>query len=398
MKKPKVANRLSGLILIMIVFAAIVWLMIATLCSVGKQTSYYENRALAKLQPPDAEAVLNGSFFTDLENFLSDHSAFREDLLGKNTDLDLNVLKRPVVNDVVIGDDLYMRFNEFDYDEENLTEKGIREFTHNISTVKSACDEVGAPFYYVGFPEQHTFYADEYPWYLNNLSDFEDREVDILNEILPPYGIGFIDLREALTGKDTREAYSSRVDNHMSMRGAFEAYRLILGRINNDWNAKFPILDETDVDFYKLENPYIGSMERKLVGKVNVDESLYYLELHKDIPYTRHDMQYEVVPFTFDFPENNKKKMSYTFYMGGDVGKCIIDTHRKKLPSVLIYGDSFTNSIECVLYASCNKMYSLDLRNYDGTVSDFILENEPDYVICARSFSTLLQSYDNGGI
>lgn len=398
MENHKDQKRVSELIMILVFSAVIILLLIATLSLGGKKTSYYENRALSKLQTPETEDVMDGSFFTDLESFLSDHSAFREELLEFNTDLDLSVFKRPVVNDVVVGDDILVGYNSFDCNERDLSEKSIADFRKNLSVVKSACDEVGAPYYYVGFPEQHTFYPDKYPWYMNNLSDFEDREAEILNEIMPLYGISFIDLREELTGEDVRDIYSSKTDNHLSMRGAFEAYRIILERINEDWDESFRILDEDDVEFVRLANPYLGSMERKLMNRIDIDESLYYLEFDREVPYTRYDAGNAIAPFTFNFPDNVRETVSYTFYMGGDISECLMDTERKGMPDILIYGDSFTNNLECVLYACCGKMYSLDLRYYKGNVSDFILENEPDYVICARSFSTLLQAYANGGI
>ena len=65
--------------------------------------------------------------------------------------------------------------------------------------------------------------------------------------------------------------------------------------------------------------------------------------------------------------------MLYSLYMGGDVGETVIETGRPDLPSILIYGDSFTNPVECLAYYSFDEMRSIDLRHYkDMTLADYI--------------------------
>ena len=85
-------------------------------------------------------------------------------------------------------------------------------------------------------------------------------------------------------------------------------------------------------------------------------------------------------------------------YMRMDVSITKIETNRSELPTVLIYGDSFTNALECILYLSCDTMYSIDLRHYtDSTLSEFIEETKPDYVFCLRDYEALLSTESNGG-
>ena len=77
--------------------------------------------------------------------------------------------------------------------------------------------------------------------------------------------------------------------------------------------------------------------------------------------------------------------------MGGDVAETIIDTGRPSLPSVLIYGDSFTNPVETLLYYSFDTMRSIDLRGYKTmSLTDYIETYKPDIVICIRDYESLL--------
>ena len=56
------------------------------------------------------------------------------------------------------------------------------------------------------------------------------------------------------------------------------------------------------------------------------------------------------------------------------------------------------NAVECLLYTSCNKMWSLDMRYCDSsTLEEYINAYEPDVVICLRDYGAFLSAEDNGG-
>ena len=87
----------------------------------------------------------------------------------------------------------------------------------------------------------------------------------------------------------------------------------------------------------------------------------------------------------------------YDLYMCGDRAETVIKTNRPQLPDVLIYGDSFTNALECLAYYSFDEMRSIDLRHYDKmSLADYIEEYKPDYVICIRDYEALIKTEGNG--
>ena len=59
--------------------------------------SFYENRRLAVFPVPSVETVLNGTFFSDVETYISDHFACRVPLLRLNVRKEL-ALHNPVVS------------------------------------------------------------------------------------------------------------------------------------------------------------------------------------------------------------------------------------------------------------------------------------------------------------
>ena len=83
--------------------------------------------------------------------------------------------------------------------------------------------------------------------------------------------------------------------------------------------------------------------------------------------------------------------------MGGDWGCTEIRTDRHELPSILIYGDSFTNPVECLLWQGFDTMYSFDFRHYsEYDLDELIAKYKPEIVVCIRDYEAVLKSEGNG--
>ena len=88
---------------------------------------------------------------------------------------------------------------------------------------------------------------------------------------------------------------------------------------------------------------------------------------------------------------------TYNLYMGGDFAETVLETNRPELPNVLIFGDSFTNALETLLYASFNETRILDLRHYqDMSLRDYITEHQPDVVLCIQNDTFYYTASGNG--
>ena len=141
----------------------------------------------------------------------------------------------------------------------------------------------------------------------------------------------------------------------------------------------------------------MGSRGRKIFGLENCGEHLT-IGLPKDpIPFTRADNGTETAATVYAMPATGTEDVLYSLYMGGDVGETVIETNRPGLPSILIYGDSFTNPVECLAYYSFDEMRSIDLRHYkDRTLADYIQTYQPDIVVGIRDYEALLSTDFNG--
>lgn len=359
--------------------------------------SFFENRNLAAMPVYSAESDGNGSYFSAWERYLSDHAAARNTLLKVKTKLDL-ALGRPVINDVVVRKDCLLPYlSEQNTDREKVAEKA-EALAKRLACIRDATQSYGGYYCYVGVPCQYVSREEEYPWYLNNRSELSDWSTEELSAALSAYGVDYLDLRDVYRELGDPKEFSSTVDNHYSIQGAFAAYQAILEHVNAVTDLDIPVLGKDDLTFEAVPNRYLGSRTRKLLGQVRLDEQLYVALPAEPVPFTRTNNGVEGAPIVYAIPDNVWQDVTYTLYMGGDVAQTVIDTGREDLPSVLIYGDSFTNALECILYLSFDKMYSLDLRHYqDMSIEEYIAMTQPDVVVCIRDYESLLEIDANGG-
>ena len=121
--------------------------------------------------------------------------------------------------------------------------------------------------------------------------------------------------------------------------------------------------------------------------------------MEDEIPFRRWDNGKEVVATVYDLPATPEALVTSEVYMGGDKAETVIQTDRPELPNALVFGDSFTNAMETMLYASFNEMRSIDLRHYtEKTLREYIADYRPDVVICIRDETTYFSADGNGDL
>ena len=268
------------------------------------------------------------------------------------------------------------------------------------AALQKQVESYGGHYCYVAVPCQYVYYEDSYPAYLTNRSHYTDLELSALTEEMNAQGVCFLDMGPVFDSLGHPPEFSSRVDNHYGLLGAYETYRAAVQKINGDYGLALSFPEEgTDVTFSALPNPYMGSRTRKLLGLRGDDEKLLTAAFREDIPFTRLDNWQEVASAVYALPATEDEALTYGLYMGGDIAETCIRTDRSSLPTALIFGDSFTNAVESLAYYSFDEMRSVDLRHYKTqSISDYIAAYQPDVVICIRDYEALLSRSDNGGL
>lgn len=389
-------KRLSDFFVVVCFLAFLVVAMAATVAREEETYSFFENRALALRPVYSAQVDGDGSYAAAWERYLSDHAAGRNTLLKLKTALDL-AARRPMVNDVVVTKERLLPYLPPEQVDPQAIQAQAQAMADNLSRIRDTVEGYGGYYCYAAAPCQYAYFESDYPWYLNDRAERTRLSLEALSAALKGRGVDFLDLGAQFQAMGSPEDFGSRVDNHYSIQGAFAAYQLLLEHVNARTGLEIPILREEDVSFQALPNDYLGSRERKLLALVRREESLSILTPVQPVPFTRMDNGAQSEAAVYSLPADPWEAVTYSLYMGGDIPETVIDTDRAELPTVLIYGDSFTNAMECVLYLSCDKMYSLDLRHYrDMSLEDYIRAVQPDLVLCVRDYEALLTLEYNG--
>ena len=263
-------------------------LMAATILLPKNRYSYYENRNLSAFPEITAESVLSGQVFDDLETLFCDYAAWRTPALKAVTWADLNVFRRPVVNETVVTDDVLLpQLYDPAMSDDDIRAQAKLVAEDNAALQKQV-ESYGGHYCYVAVPCQYVYYEDSYPAYLTNRSHYTDLELSALTEEMNAQGVCFLDMGPVFDSLGHPPEFSSRVDNHYGLLGAYETYRAAVQKINGDYGLALSFPEEgTDVTFSALPNPYMGSRTRKLLGLRGDDEKLLTAAFREDIPFTR---------------------------------------------------------------------------------------------------------------
>ena len=360
--------------------------------------NYYENRTLAVCPPLSREGLSGGAYFDQMEDYLVDHAAGRETLVRAKTKADIFLLRRPVVNDVVVTDTALLAFKAYaDVDADAVARKAER-VADDLARLRDEVESYGGHFYYIAVPCQYASLEDLYPSYLYNKSAYTAVELPAFCAALAARNIELIDMGEEFDRLGGRAQFSSTVDNHYSLYGAYETWRALCGRVREVQGVDLPCpaLDD-GVTLRALQNPYLGAYARKLLGLWDSGEPLYAAEFAEPVTFTREDNGVSVPATVYQMPASDTSDVLYSLYMGGDIAETVIRTGRPELPTALIFGDSFTNAFESLAYYSFDEMRSLDKRHYtDMSVADYVARYQPDIVVCLRDYESLLFESGNG--
>jgi len=341
--------------------------------------AFYENRSLAKFPEFSINGLMEGQYFSQVEDFISDHLPAREFILKLETSKNI-LLGSPVVNNVIITPECLLPYHsgQAPYKPELLQAE-----TSMLRDLNEYCKENGTKLLYVGVPEQRTALKEHYPEYLLS-SGYPDRSMqrDFFST-LEQYGVDYLDMSEYLSSDYVH--FYSITDHHFNLYGAYETYLRIMERLS------IPALE--DVSIEKVDTEFLGSLNRKLFGLYKSEDALYTYSTPESVPFERFDNGEQVESSVFD----DENLCFYSYYMGGDIPETIIRTHRPGLKNALMIGDSFTNAIEVFFYQSFDETRSLDFRHYtEKTVYEYLEDYHPDVLVIVCDDLSYIRTEGNG--
>lgn len=382
-------DRRGHLLYLLVFLGVIVVLSLGGLLRPDRTSSSLEARSLAQRPHPSRAGLDTGEFGRKLESYLSDQFLGRDRWVRYYSALNLRVLGKDSMNDVVIGKggmllaDLSSR--------EQLTESEIDvELDASMAQFKELDRLVGSyggDLLVVGHPTKSSFMRADYPagfGFPDDLARVAPRYFAALDRL----GIANVDMAPIFEANRSKKLYYL-TDHHWTLDGAFLTYDAMMKGL-----GLRPLL-RSDFDTVTLPNRFVGSLNRKVALAFPQDERVTLATPKTPIPYTR--IQDGEVSHDLFRAHPAKDAVAYGIYDQGDRAEVVISTDRPALPTFLFVGDSFTNAIETLVWTGFDESRYLDLRHYTKmSLYAYIEKYKPDVVTVLVRDERYLYRFGNG--
>jgi len=270
-----------------------------------------ENKTLAEMPQLAEEGHVNYKYFSELEDYFSDHFAYRQELVTADAVLMSKVFQQSSEELAIVGTDgwLYLRTTLDDFQGTNrMSVRGIQNVATVVSLMQEYVEGMGKTFVFTSPPNKNSLYPEHMPYYY--IQTTEPTNLQRVSAILQEKGCNYVDLY-TLFDAQTGVLYH-KGDSHWDNRGAALAQDALLekaGVEHADLTQVQPLVRE---DF-----------------EGDIDKILYPLARHPET-------EYDYSPY-----------FTYTYDETDDVTANIVTTTGKKGDgkSLLCFRDSFGNSL-----------------------------------------------------
>jgi len=332
---------------------------VATLVNPTTEFSETENRVLAGRPAVEAEAIWNGDFEADYEEYLTDQFVRRDQWIGLKTSVERLLLKRE-------SKDIY--FAKDDY----LIEKHTGSFTTGTAQRNIAAQTEFVQQYSEQFATGHISVL------------IAPNAVDILQDKLPPFaesGDGcdylgqiaehlpdgvWLDAASVLREHTDEELYY-RTDHHWKTLAAFYVYQA--------WAAKqgYSIPELTDYEIQTVTDQFEGTVQSKLGIQTAGDTIELFLPIRGPAYTVYKESTSKTENSLYDYTALDTKD-KYAVYFGGNEPFMQIKTEVKNGRKILVIKDSYANCFIPFMLGEFEEIDVLDLRYTNQKLSGLIAE------------------------
>ncbi|MCD7819587.1 MAG: hypothetical protein LUH07_11140 [Lachnospiraceae bacterium] len=334
---------------------------IATLISPDTEYSETENRTLAQMPEFSLESLLDGSFETDYEDYLTDQFVLRDEWISLKTSAERAML-RTESNDIYFADDDYL----IEAHTDTFTAERALENIQLLAQFSEKYAEL--------FGEDHMtimivsnavdILRDKLPAFASPYD-----EGDYLDEIegCLPEGLWF-DVRSILQDHSEEEIYY-RTDHHWTTLAAFYVYQA--------W-AEAQGYTLPAADMYEIETvteEFEGTIQSKLGIHTVTDSIELYLDPEDPLYTVEKDGSGEISYSLYDYSALDTKS-KYDIFLGGNNALTQITTSAETGRKILVIKDSYAHCFVPFLLTEFDEIDVLDIRYYNQELSALIEEGE----------------------
>ncbi|AIQ22113.1 DHHW family protein [Paenibacillus sp. FSL H7-0737] len=362
---------------------------VATLFLVGitffllpvQRFSELENRYLQSAPHLTWDNLLSHTYAEEAESFVTDHFPFRAKWVWVKSAMEQMRLQQEN-NGIYKGKDGYL-FEKFEAPDHN-------KFQQYTAAVKRFADKnAEAKTTFLLAPTSVGLYNERLPWLAPVYSQAEVNQTiaeDVGNSLT------FINGFNVLAPHAAEDIYY-RTDHHWTTYGAYLAY--VTYAKSMGWLP----LSQSEFEIETVSDSFLGSYHTRsqFIG-VAPDSIQVYKPVH-DVSTKMHIVDTgETLTSMYD-PSYLEKKDKYSYFLGGVHALMKItsqlDPKVVKQEKLLVIKDSYAHSVIPFLAQHVPEIHVIDIRYYNGSISDYMAQNDIKDVLMLFNTATFV---DNASI
>lgn len=332
----------------------------------NKEMSEAENRYLTDLPKFSMNSLFNGTYISNIENYINDQFPNRDTLVGIKSSFDIKLGKK-YHNGVYIGKDNYLL-------EEFKRAEGTEKIISKINSFTSKLDGINIMTMLV--PTSIEIYKDKLP---NNIDTLSQKEyIDYIYSKIKTKNIDVYN--ELILNKYKYDLYY-RLDHHWTIYGSYYGY--------------LSYMKYNDLDYRNIKDYTYSKVSSSFNGTLYSKSHIY--NLPSDIIYSLNiDYKYKV-----NYVYNSKKtdtiyddnylntKDKYSYFLSSNHPLIIIENESVSENKLLIVKDSYANSLIPYLIEYYSEIHIIDPRFYKSSISEYVIDNNIENVLLFFNVNTL---------
>lgn len=329
-------------------------ILIFTVADLTKSDRLYsenENRMLASKPELTKESVLDGSYMEDYESYVTDQFVGRDTWVELKTRADI-LLQKKDIGGVYLAEDDYLIEQHLprDISQEKVDKK--------IELLKKLVDEYGAKAMLV--PTADNILSDKLPAgaeYYDQSAFLAQVEAAIGEENL-------INVYDRLKSHSDEYIYY-RTDHHWTTLGAYYGYQ--------EWKKKMggmALVTFDPAEMMTVTDEFLGTLHSRINLPWKEDIIQIFPSTLSRLPEITYD--FETKRHTYYELEYLDTKNKYGYFLDDNHPFVEIETGYRRGRELVVIKDSYANCMIPFLANHYDKIYVVDLRYYNGTLSGLI--------------------------
>ncbi|MCH5268379.1 MAG: hypothetical protein J1E62_08555 [Lachnospiraceae bacterium] len=359
------------IIYFLITAGCFVVLGIYTLFTPQKEYSQNENRVLEQFPLFSWSSFADGEYQEDLEAAINDQIPGR-DTFTATASFGQQMIGLKDVEGVYLGKDDYYLLKTTDSD------INMFRYMENLRYVEYLSDYVDGQTTLLLVPSAGTVLSEKLPShapFYNAGAMYKAGRAVCQNTVMP-------DIRSNLKEIKSYSQVYYCTDHHWTLRGAYAGYQVLCKEMDLEAKSYEHFVPEP------VTRKFLGTLHSRVLDGNAKPDTIYAATKLPKLSFIECDG--EERDSIYD-EEKLQGKDKYGYFFGGNYGVVNIKRKEKSEKSLLVFKDSFANSLVPFLLDAYGEITMIDLRYYRESVEDILRENRDADVLVLYEMSNFAE-------